>query len=238
MNEKAALYLLPCTLGDAPLDSVIPAAVLARIRSLRIFAVEEVRTARRFLRQVDRAFDIDGATFFEIGKHADASQFSAYLEPLRKGESMGVLSEAGVPCVADPGARLVALAQAEGLRVVPLVGPSSLLMCVMASGFNGQRFSFDGYLPIDPAERQKRLKHLEARSAADDCTMLFIETPFRNRKLFDDVLRACRPQTRLCIAAALTTEQEFVRSQTLKKWKSEGFPLDEKVPAVFALYAR
>lgn len=149
----AALYLIPVTLGDTPHDRVLPAANADIVRSIRHFVVEEIRTARRFLKAVDRNIDIDALTFYEMGKHADRSRFSSFLRPLREGQDVGVISEAGCPAVADPGADLVAIAQQEGLRVVPLVGPSSILLAVMASGFNGQSFAFHGYLPIDGSAR-------------------------------------------------------------------------------------
>lgn len=147
----AALYLIPVTLGATAIDKVIPAYNIAVIHQCRHFIVEEIRTARRFLKAVDRDIDIDALTFYEMGKHADSARFSQYLEPLRRGENVGVISEAGCPAVADPGADVVAIAQREGLEVVPLVGPSSILLSVMASGFNGQSFAFHGYLPIDAA---------------------------------------------------------------------------------------
>ena len=168
----ASLYLIPVTLGDTPHDHVLPAYNREVILHLRHFIVEEVRTARRFLKQVERSIDIDALTFYPMGKHADEARFAQYLEPLRRGESVGVISEAGCPAVADPGADIVALAQREGMNVVPLVGPSSILLAVMGSGFNGQSFAFHGYLPIDAAQRAKRLKRLESISAQEKQTQL------------------------------------------------------------------
>lgn len=234
---EVALYLIPVTLGDTPLQNVLPAYNKEVILNIRHFIVEELRTARRFLKTVEKSIDIDALTFYEMGKHADASRFSQYLDPLRKGFPVGVISEAGCPAVADPGADVVAIAQREGLRVVPLVGPSSILLAVMASGFNGQSFAFHGYLPIDGGARAKRLKQLEIRSAAEHQTQLFIETPYRNEKMMADILACCNPQTRLCIAAGLTTEQEYVRSQTIRDWKKTGLPQISKIPTIFAIYA-
>ncbi len=231
------LYLIPVTLGDTPHDRVLPAANADIVRSVKHFVVEEVRTARRFLKAVDRAIDIDALTLMPMGKHADPARFSSYLEPLRRGEDVGVISEAGCPAVADPGADIVALAQREGFRVVPLVGPSSILLSVMASGFNGQSFAFVGYLPIDPADRTRRLRQLEARSAAEGQTQIFIETPYRNARLFADVLAALHPTTRLCVAAGLTTEAEYVRTHTLAQWRKIGLPDLAKTPAIFLIYA-
>ena len=234
---EPALYLIPCTLGETEHVRVLPSWNREIILQTRHFIVEEIRTARRFLKAVERTIDIDSLTFYPMGKHSDASLFSTYLEPLRRGEPVGVISEAGCPAVADPGADIVAVAQREGLKVVPLVGPSSILMAMMASGCNGQSFAFHGYLPIDAAERQKRLRQLESRSAAENETELFIETPYRNRKLFDDILRICQPKTRLCIAAGITTEAEWIRTKTVAQWKQTGMPEMGKIPAIFLIYA-
>ncbi len=232
----ASLYLIPVTLGDTPTDKVLPAYNTGIILSIKHFIVEEIRTARRFLKQIDRNIDIDGLTFCPMGKHADTALFSRYLEPLRQGEDVGIISEAGCPAIADPGADIVAIAQREGLNVVPLVGPSSILLAVMASGFNGQSFAFHGYLPIDTTSRAKRLKQLEARSIAEDQTQLFIETPYRNAKLFADICSACSPRTRLCVAAGLTTEQEYIRTLSIRDWKQQGLPDLGKIPAIFLIY--
>ena len=231
-----ALYLIPVTLGDTSIDHVLPAYNKEVILGIRHFIVEEIRTARRFLKQVDRNINIDELTFYPMGKHADHATFSAYLKPLREGQPVGVISEAGCPAVADPGADVVAIAQREGLRVVPLVGPSSILLSVMASGFNGQSFAFHGYLPIDGTQRTKRIKQLEARAVTEDQTQLFIETPYRNAKLFADLCSACSPKTHLCVAAGLTTEQEYVHTHTIKEWKQLGLPDLGKIPAIFLIY--
>ena len=230
------LYLIPVTLGNTPIEQVLPAYNKQVICNIRHFIVEEVRTARRFLKQVDRDINIDELTFYPMGKHADAASFSKYLDALRNGEDMGVISEAGCPAVADPGADVVAIAQREGLKVVPLVGPSSILLAVMGSGFNGQSFAFHGYLPIAPTDRAKRLKQLESRSAAEHQTQLFIETPYRNHKIIADILSACNPRTRLCIASGLTTEKEYICSKTVKEWKQAPPPDLNKIPTIFAIY--
>lgn len=232
-----SLYLIPVTLGDTPIERVLPAYNKEVILSIRHFIVEEVRTARRFLKQVDRYINIDELTFYPMGKHADAALFSKYLDALRNGEDMGVISEAGCPAVADPGADVVAIAQREGHKVVPLVGPSSILLAVMGSGFNGQSFAFHGYLPIAPADRAKRLKQLESRSAAEHQTQLFIETPYRNHKIIADILATCNPRTKLCIASGLTTDKEYICSKTIKEWKQTTLPDLNKIPTIFAIYA-
>ncbi len=232
---ETALYLFPVTLGDAPLDTVLPARNMALIRHIRHFIVEDVRTARRFLKKADREIDIDSLTFYPLNKHTSPEAISDYLKPLEQGTSMGVMSEAGCPAVADPGADVVAIAQRKGLKVVPLVGPSSIILSVMGSGFNGQSFAFHGYLPIEADARTKALKQLEQRVYAESQTQLFIETPYRNHKMLEDILRVCRPQTKLCIAANLTCEGEFIRTRSVKDWKGR-LPDLSKIPCIFLLY--
>lgn len=205
------------------------------ILGIRHFIVEEVRSARRFLKRVDRDIDIDSLTFYPMGKHADAALFASYLRPLEAGEAMGVISEAGCPAVADPGADVVAIAQKKGLRVVPLVGPSSMILAVMASGLNGQSFAFHGYLPIDAAERVKRLKQLEVRAQQEHQTQLFIETPYRNAKLFETLCTTLRPQTRICVAAGITTDEEWIRTKTVAEWRRQQLPDLSKIPAIFLI---
>lgn len=205
------------------------------ILGIRHFIVEEVRSARRFLKRVDRDIDIDSLTFYPMGKHADAALFASYLRPLEAGEAMGVISEAGCPAVADPGADVVAIAQKKGLRVVPLVGPSSMILAVMASGLNGQSFAFHGYLPIDAAERVKRLKQLEVRAQQEHQTQLFIETPYRNAKLFETLCSTLRPQTRICVAAGITTDEEWIRTKTVAEWRRQRLPDLSKIPAIFLM---
>ena len=230
-----ALYLIPVTLGETPIDQVLPSYNREVIVGIRHFIVEDVRSARRFLRQVDREFPIDDSTFFEMGKHSDERQYSQYLQPLREGMPVGVISEAGCPAVADPGADIVSIAQREGLRVVPLVGPNSMIMAVMSSGLGGQSFAFNGYLPVEPADRAKRLKVLETRAWTEGQTQLFIETPYRNRKMFESLLATLRPQTRLCIAAGITTKDEFIRTLRISEWKSAKLPDLGKIPAIFLI---
>lgn len=232
---ETALYLIPVTLGNTPVEQVLPSYNHDVIMQIRHFIVEDIRSARRFLRQVDRTFPIDDSTFMEMGKHADVQLFTSYLKPLQEGHPVGVISEAGCPAVADPGADVVAIAQRKGLRVIPLVGPSSMIMAVMGSGLNGQSFAFNGYLPIEPADRAKRLKALEARAWNESQTQLFIETPYRNKKMFDTLLSTLRPQTRMCIAAGITTEQEYIHTHTIQDWKKKTLPDLSKVPAIFLI---
>ena len=238
---EAALYLIPVTLGGDDLSRVLPGYNHDVVCSIRHFIVENVRSARRFLKLVDKSVDIDSLTFRELNEHTDLTSISHYLDPLEKqGESIGIISEAGCPAVADPGAAVVEMAQHKGLRVVPLVGPSSIIMAVMASGFSGQSFAFNGYLPVKDGERVSRLRKLEGRAWSEDQTQLFIEAPYRNMKMFSAILSSCRGETRLCIAAGLTTGQEWVRTKKVSDWKKTPSPEIEgaisKIPAIFLLY--
>lgn len=235
---EPALYLIPVTLGETPIERVLPSYNHEVVMGIRHFIVEEVRSARRFLRKVDREFPIDDSTFYEMGKHADERLFRQYLQPLREGKPVGVISEAGCPAVADPGADIVAIAQREGLPVVPLVGPNSMIMAVMSSGLGGQSFAFNGYLPVEPADRAKRLKALETRAWTERQTQLFIETPYRNQKMFESLLSTLRPQTSLCIAAGITTADEYIRTLPILEWKKTKLPDLSKVPAIFLINGR
>lgn len=232
---QAALYLIPVTLGDTPIAQVLPSYNQEVIAGIRHFIVEDIRSARRFLRATDPTFDIDASSFYPLNKHTSPEAISGYLRPLEQGQPMGVISEAGCPAVADPGSDVVAIAQRKGLQVVPLVGPSSIILSVMASGFNGQSFAFNGYLPIEPAERAKRLKQLEQRVYNEQQTQLFIETPYRNNKMLADILQSCRPQTRLCIAANITCPDQYIRTRTIKEWQGHTPDLS-KIPCIFLLY--
>ncbi len=232
----STLYLIPSPLGDAPLCRMMPPYNSDIIRSLRHFIVENVRTARRFLKQVDNGIDIDSLTFYELNRHTDRQMIATYLTPMSEGCDIGIISEAGCPAVADPGADVVAIAQEKGYKVVPLVGPSSILMSLMASGFNGQSFAFVGYLPIDRNERAQRLKALERRAYSEDQTQIFIETPYRNVQLFGEMLRTLQPQTRLCIALSITTESEAIRTMTVSQWKKAAVPDMHKQPCIFLIY--
>ena len=225
---EVALYLLPVTLGDTPIEKVLPAYNREIISGIKYFIVEDVRSARRFLKKVDSAICIDELTFYTLNKHTSPEDISGYLKPLQEGCSMGVISEAGCPAVADPGADVVAIAQRRNLKVVPLVGPSSIILSVMGSGFNGQSFAFHGYLPIDPADRTKRLKELETRVYAENQTQLFIETPYRNQKMLEEILKTC-------IAANITCEGEYIKTRSVKDWKGH-LPELNKIPCIFLIY--
>lgn len=232
---EIALYLIPVTLGDTPVSQVIPSYNHDVVMQIRHFVVEDIRSARRFLRKMDASFPIDDSCFYEMGKHADERLFTSYLKPLSDGLPVGVISEAGCPAVADPGANVVAIAQRKGYRVIPLVGPSSMILAVMGSGLNGQSFAFNGYLPVEDADRAKKLKALETRAHNEHQTQLFIETPYRNRKMFDTLLRTLRPQTRLCVAAGITTSDEYIHTHTIQEWKKVQLPDLSKIPAIFLI---
>ena len=232
---KPALYLIPVTLSDVPLSQVLPAANIEVVRGISHFIVENVRSARRFLKRCDRDIDIDQLTFYELNRHTDPKDIASFLAPLEKGLPMGVISEAGCPAIADPGADVVAIAQRRGLTVVPLVGPSSILMGLMASGFNGQSFAFVGYLPIEASARVRRLKELEQHILHDDQTQIFIETPYRNNTLLADLVKHLPGNLRLCVASDITGENERIVTRTIAQWAAQK-PDFGKIPTIFLLY--
>jgi 16S rRNA (cytidine1402-2'-O)-methyltransferase len=232
------LYLLPAWLAqDAALEAVLPAAVLERIRALDCFVVENARSARRFLAACGHPGPMRGLAIAELNGHTDRAAIPQLLAPLTGGRDVGLLSEAGAPAVADPGALLVAAAHAQGIAVVPMVGPSSILLALMASGLEGQRFRFHGYLPVESPARRERLAILERDSARHGETQVFIETPYRNDALLADVLAACRGTTRLAVAAELTSPREWIRMDRMEGWKSRPSPPIGKRPAIFLLLA-
>ena len=231
------LYLIPVPLGPtAPKDS-LPANVLATVRPLTYFVVEQAKTARAFLKAAGTDTPLQELQLEELNEHTKADALDRLLAPLRSGHDVGLLSEAGCPAVADPGANLVALAQQENIRVVPLIGPSSLLLALMASGLNGQRFAFLGYLPAKEAERTKALRDLESDSRKHKQTQLFIETPYRNKAMFEGILQTCSPTTRLTVATDLTLPSESVVTLTIAQWKKKTPPEIERRPTVFLLLA-
>lgn len=232
----ASLYLIPVNISDAPLESVLPTGNIEILRKIRHFIVENTRTARRFIKRCDKTIDIDGLTFHELNRHTDLADVSSWLAPLRQGESMGVMSEAGCPAVADPGALPVEIAQREGFKVIPLVGPSSILMALMASGFNGQGFAFNGYLPIDDRDKLKAIRELENESQSKNRTEIFIETPYRNNRMLSFLSENLRPDTRLCVACDITDpDRESIVTLPASKWKNHKENYD-KHPAIFLIY--
>ena len=240
---SAALYLIPTGMSDAPLMEVIPAYNIEIIKGIRHFIVENIRSARRFIKRCYPGADISELTFYELNRHTDISEVSGFLDPLRAGNPIGVMSDAGCPAVADPGALPVALAQREGFKVKPLVGPSSILMSLMASGFNGQGFSFVGYLPIEDSERKEAIGRLESESRRRNMTQIFIETPYRNNRLLTLLSNTLHGDTRICVACDLTDpENEYVVTRSVASWQhllsdKKNTPDFDKRPAIFLIYA-
>ncbi|MEI7504783.1 MAG: SAM-dependent methyltransferase [Paludibacter sp.] len=231
----STLYLIPTSLGDCSFERILPTYNTEIVNKLKYFIVEDVRTARRFLKKTNQAIEIDSLTFFILNQHTTPEELSDFLRPMFDGNDMGVLSEAGCPAIADPGADVVAIAQKNNFTVVPMVGPSSILLSLMASGFNGQSFAFVGYLPIQPVERVKALKKLESRAYSECQSQIFIETPYRNMKMLEEILQTCQPNTRLCIAVDITLDTEFIKTKTVKEWKTK-LPDLSKRPCIFLIY--
>lgn len=235
--QTGTLYLVPASLGESRPDVILPAEVLHIARSLRYFIVESAKSARAELKHIGVARPIQEIDIRELPRDPKQADLDALLAPLVAGESAGLMSEAGAPAVADPGALLVRAAHAFGIRVAPLVGPSSLLLALMASGLNGQCFAFHGYLPVREPERSKRIAELERESRRERRTQIFIETPYRNAALFAALLGACRPDTLLCVAFELTTDRECIATMRIEDWRARPVPPIEKRPAVFLLLA-
>ena len=228
----ANLYLIPTTLGESGTTHVIPSDVSAIVRNIKYFIVENIRTARRYLRELDPQLDIDQLQFFELNQHTDRQIVESYLNPVSEGYDVGIISEAGCPGVADPGADVVKYAHIRHIHVVPLVGPSSILLSLMASGMNGQNFAFIGYIPVKPAERIKAIKDIERKSGTENQTQIFIEAPYRNNPLLNDLIKTLNDQTQLCVACDLTLETEYIKSQTVAQWRKEVPDLNKR-PAIF-----
>ena len=231
------LYMVPVTLGDDNLSYVIPADVIKLIQSLEYFVVENEKSARRFLGSVKTNKPVRELNFQLLNEHSAEKDLPALIAPLLAGHHVGMLSEAGCPGIADPGATLAALAHRKGIKVAPLVGPSSILLSLMASGFNGQQFTFLGYLPSDKAARINKLKDIEKQSQRLNETQIFIETPYRNQHMLEDILASCGANTKLCIARNVSLETEFVVSKTIAEWKKSELPDLHKQPTVFLLLA-
>lgn len=235
-NMDNKLYLVPAPLGDYEPGTVIPAPVLERLREIRIFVVEELRTARRYLSQAGLKGHIAELEFHELNEHSEQASVEALAELFERGD-VAMISEAGLPAVADPGAKLVALCHRHGIRVVPLVGPSSMMLALMGSGLNGQNFEFCGYLPAKTGERRSKLKDIEKIVDATGKSHIFIETPYRNDSLLEDFVSVCRSETLLCVAADITTADEFILTLTAGQWRArvkEGFRIGKR-PCVFIM---
>jgi 16S rRNA (cytidine1402-2'-O)-methyltransferase len=231
---KGNLYLIPTPLGETGFEAGLPAFNLRILETIDVFIVEELRTARRFLRKVGYNKDFETVTFYLLNEHTPDSEALFMLEKALTGQATGLLSEAGLPCIADPGNIVVRLAHRKGIKVIPLTGPSSIMLALMASGLNGQNFVFHGYLPVKPEERLKALRELEHAVAKGNQTQIFIETPYRNLAMLESIEKTCHPSLSLCIAVDLTLETEWIRSMPVSEWKKQK-PELHKRPAVFLL---
>ena len=234
--NKGRLYLIPSPLGDNDPAEVIPGPVLESLKGFGTFVVEEVRTARRYLSKAGLKGRIGELEFHELNEHTDQATIEGYLKLFDDGNDVALISEAGLPAVADPGAQLVALAHSNGIEVVPAVGPSSLMLALMASGLNGQSFAFCGYIPAKTDERRSRLRTLEKVSGQLKQTQIIIETPYRNDSLFNDILAVCGASTRVCVAADITLPDAFIRTKKVAQWKKEGLVIGKR-PCVFLILA-
>ena len=222
------IYLIPVTLGGDDFLRGIPEKVIGLTRQLRYFIVEDIRSARRFLRLIDKEFPINDSVFFELNEHTGESDITNYLEPIFNGSDIGVLSEAGLPGIADPGAGIIAMAHRKRITVTPLSGPSSILLALISSGLNGQNFSFNGYLPVKPAERSAKLRELE-KKAGEGYAQIFMETPYRNQKMLESLITTCHKNTLLCIAADITLPTESIRTMKISEWKRDLPLLNDKL---------
>ncbi len=233
--KKGSLFLIPTTLGEQNSLQVLPQQVFSIIKQTRHFIVENEKNARRFIKKIHPTKNQSELTFFTLNKHTDSKEHITFLAPIEQGHSVGIISDAGVPGIADPGAEIVLLAHQKNINVYPLVGPSSILLAVMASGMNGQSFAFNGYLPIDKQERKKSLKELEFRAKRFNQTQVFMETPYRNHAMIAFILNTCAASTLLTIACDITLNSEFIKTQTISEWKKQ--PLDfHKRPCIFCIY--
>ena len=231
------IYLIPNTISDDSIDLAIPLEVKNIISKLSHFIVEDIRTARRFLKKVNKDFDIDLISFYTLNKHTKSNDVFEYLQVTFQGTDIGIISEAGAPCIADPGNVIVALAHKYNLSVVPLTGPSSILLALMASGLNGQNFAFNGYLPVQKNERTLKIRNLEQRSLREKQTQIFMETPYRNDQLLSDILSTCKNNTFLCIASNINDKNEFIKTLSISEWKTTKNISINKKPSIFLIQA-
>lgn len=223
---KGKLILFPVPIGAEAIDVSLPAHNQELLSTCHTFIVEELRTARRFLKRAGYPYPIDDTVFFELNEHTSHEEIGHYLDAIERGENIGLLSEAGLPCVADPGAMITKVAQRHGIEVVPLVGPSSLMLALMASGFNGQSFAFVGYLPVDKSKRTSAIRHLEERVKREHQTQLFIEAPYRNNQMLEALASTLNPQTMICVACDLTLPTQYIRALSAAKWQKERTKID------------
>jgi 16S rRNA (cytidine1402-2'-O)-methyltransferase len=232
----AKLYLIPNTLGDVAIDRSLPPYVSSVVSSLRYFLVEDEKSARKFIKQVAPHLNIRELSIFPLNEHTKPHELPNLLAPLRDGHALGIISEAGCPAIADPGAEIVRLAHEANIPVEPLVGPCSMVLALMASGLNGQSWRFQGYLPIEDEKRRDAIRELEERARSQHETQIIMDTPYRNEKLFQELVKVCRPDTRLCIAAALTTDIESIKTKTIAQWRNAPVPT-KKAPSLFLIGA-
>lgn len=229
-----SVFLIPNFLGESSVGMILPNQVIETVRLLNYFIVENEKSARKFIKRIAPEKSQQELVFFTINKHTEPSELPSFLEPCLSGFSMGIISEAGCPGIADPGAEIVKIAHRKQIKVVPLVGPSSILLAMMASGLNGQSFAFNGYLPIDKPNRKKMLKSLEKKAIESNQTQIFIETPYRNDKMFADLIETLNPTTMLCIACDISLQTEEIKTQTITQWKKEKVSF-QKRPAIFII---
>ena len=232
--NKGRLYLIPTILGEGTQEATLPSPILKAIQEINVFIVENLRTSRRHIKNIYPEKDIDSTTFYAYGKHDTLNLEQDFLPHILNGKNAGLLSEAGLPCIADPGSKIVEYAHDFRIDIVPLVGPSSILLALMASGMNGQNFAFTGYLPIDKNERIKTLRHLESLTKKTGQTQIFMETPYRNHQLFDSILKSCNNNTRLCIASDITLPTEKIKTKTIIEWKQTTIDIHKK-PTIFLI---
>ncbi len=235
MTFLGKLYLIPTTLGDMNPEDVLPATIKRSIDFIDYYIVENEKTARKFIKSVQPEKKQPELKLFLLNKHTETKEHLEFIKPLLEGKNVGLMSEAGCPGVADPGAVIVKIAHEKGIQVVPLVGPSSILLAVMASGMNGQSFAFNGYLPIDKSEKKQALKGLEKLSFDKNQSQLFIETPYRNNKLLEDILQTLQPNTNLCIACDITLPTEYIKTMSVNLWKKQKVDLHNR-PTIFILH--
>ena len=235
MSLLGKLYLIPTTLGEMNHEEVLPQTIKRTIDFINHYIVENEKTARKFIKQVQPEKKQPELTLFSLNKHTQTNEHLAFIKPLLEGYNVGLMSEAGCPGVADPGAVIVKLAHEKGIQVVPLVGPSSILLAIMASGMNGQSFTFNGYLPIDKSEKKQALKVIEKLSFEKNQSQLFIETPYRNNKLLEDILQTLQPNTLLCVACDITLPTEYIKTFAVSHWKKQKVDLHNR-PTIFIIH--
>ncbi|MBA4322750.1 MAG: SAM-dependent methyltransferase [Odoribacter sp.] len=222
------IFLIPVTLGGNDFRQVIPDDVIKLTISLRYFVVENLRSARRYLRLLDKSFPIDESVFFELNEHTSFSEISSFLEPVIAGNDIGLMSEAGLPGIADPGASLLNAAHNRDIRIIPQTGPSSIILALISAGMNGQNFTFNGYLPVKPAERDAKLRKIEKRSETGE-SQIFMETPYRAQKMFESVISVCNASTKLCVAADITLPSEYIKTKKISEWRKEPITMDGRL---------